>query len=250
MHNKNLDNARKQLAIATTDAKMLHFQQKTSPKLLESSPIAQKGENKRKSMAGVLETNLDFKETDLDEVIQKKLECVSLEDFNKSIGVYEEVDVDPRSPTVSFARTPLQVLKKVGEIELNDTKNLDSDDEENALKDELTVVKNFDKKLTNLIYEDENVELIQKPIKSKENNCRTPLGLRNCNEQPSKIVTKLRVSDRPLKKQVSSKIPVFKETRNKKLLQCENTPPTNIQESTNRNKPKKSQWDADRTLVI
>lgn len=262
LHNKNLDNVRKQLVALTPAGKIL--------KNIETSPKIDS--NKRKSMVGVLETNLDFKETDLDEVIQKKLECNSLEEFNKSIGVYEEIDADPRSPTSDFVRTPLQILKKVGEITLNDTNNTkenlssEDDEEENdekllqiVPKDELTVVRNFDKKLTNLIYEDKTDDLIQKPAKTKENNlCRTPLGVRNCIEQNNgngnnKIVSKLRVSDKPLKTHVtSSRIPVFKEKRGKGVLQqCENTPPRSMPESTIANKSKKkSQWDADRTLVI
>lgn len=248
LHNKNLDNARKQLVTITPNSKRI-----PSPKLLETTPVAYKTENKRKSMVGVLETNLDFKETDLDEVIQKKLECDNLVDFNKSIGIYEEIDADPRSPTLDFARTPLQVLKKVGEIQLNDSHNsqesLNSVEEEEPVvlpKDELTVVKNFDKKLTNLIYEDKKVDIVQKTVKSKDTGSRTPLGARNCNEQNGKVVSKLRVSDRPLK---SSKIPVFREKRGKGVVQCENTPPRSMPESTI-NKPKKSQWDADRTLLI
>lgn len=248
LHNKNLDNARKQLVAVTPAGKVL--QRRHSPKLLESSPAKQtRDASKRRSLVGVLETNLDFKETDLDEVIQKKLGCASLDDFNKSIGVYEEVDADPRSPTVDFTRTPLQILKKVGEIELNDEEASNSDEEKTVPKDELTVVKNFDKKLTNLIYEDEEVDLVQKPMKPKDNGCRTPLGVRNCNEQaPGKVVSKLRVSDRPLKPHALSKIPVFKEKRGKGALQCENTPPRSKLDSTN--KSKKSHWDADRTLVI
>lgn len=254
LHNKNLDNARKQVGTPVSRVP----RRKSSPKLLETIPVAQKNENKRKSMVGVLETNLDFKETDLDEVIQKKLECVSLDDFNKSIGVYEEIDADPRSPTVDFIRTPLQILKKVGEIELNDDskhsqESLNSDElEENVVipKDELTVVRNFDKKLTNLIYEDKEIDSVKKTVKSKENGCRTPLGVRNCNEQSKKTASKLRVSDKPLKTHSSSKIPVFKEKRARALIHCENTPPRNMPESTIVNKSKKTHWDADRTLVI
>lgn len=252
LHNKNLDNARKQLVALTPAGKVL--QQNHTPKLLESSPLKPKTDTttiKRKSLIGVLETNLDFKETDLDEVIQKKLECVSLDEFNKSIGVYEEIDSDPRSPTADLPRTPLQTLKKVGEIDL-----ITEETEDVPKDDELTVVKNFDKKLTNLIYEDQEADLVQKPAKTKENGCRTPLGVRNCNEQqllpPTKVVSKLRVSDRPLKTHVISKIPVFKEKRGKSgaLLQCENTPPRKMQQESTNSKGKKSQWDSDRTLVI
>lgn len=241
LHNKNLDNARKQLVTLTPAAKLLQ-QRNNPPKLLETSPVTQKCDNKRKSMVGVLETNLDFTETDLDEVIQKKL------DLNNSIAVYEEIDADPRSPTVEFARTPLQILKKVGEIQLNeekDRKNLSVQP-----KDELTVVRNFDKKLTNLIYEDKEADLVHKIVKTKESNhCRTPLGVRNSNSQPGKFISKLKVSDKPLKAQICSKIPVFKEKRVKGAQQCENTPPRNMPESTNP-KAKKGQWDADRTLII
>lgn len=252
LHNKNLDNVRKDFVAVTPAAKVL--QQRNGPKLLESSPIANKCENKRKSMVGVLETNLDYTETNLDEVIQKKLDC------ERAIVVYEEIDADPRSPTLDFARTPMQVLKKVGEIELNDSKDYDSEESATEAKpadkeigsavpkDELTVVKNFDRKLTNLIYEDRDADLVQKPVKAKE-NCRTPLGVRNSNSHPSKITSKLKVSDKPLKAQVSSKIPVYKEKRVKGAQQCENTPPRHLPESTNV-KSRKNQWDPDRTLII
>lgn len=244
LHNKNLDNARKQLITLTPGGRIL--QQKNTPKMLKT-PV--KSENKRKSLVGMLETNLDYTETDLDEVIQKKLQCVSLEDLNKSVDVCEKIDVDPRSPTIDFVRTPLQVLKKVGEIEVNETQECDYESDDGKFpKEDLTVVKNFDRKLTNLIYEDKAADLIQKPVKTKENNCRTPLGVRNVNNQPNKSSSKLRVSDKPLKQHVVSKIPVFKEKRVKGAQQCENTPPST--NSTNPNKTRKSHWDAERTLII
>lgn len=105
-------------------------------------------------------------------------------------------------------------------------------------------VKELDKKLTNLIYEDEEPVVCPRIVKVKDPQNRTPLGLRNDhNKMP---LQKLKVSDKPRKAEyVLSKIPVFKEKKIK--VQCENTPPRSMRGI----KPKKSQWDAkDDTMVI
>lgn len=105
-------------------------------------------------------------------------------------------------------------------------------------------VKELDKKLTNLIYEDEDAVVHPRIVKVKDPQNRTPLGLRNDNNKMP--LPKLKVSDKPRKADcVISKIPVFKEKKIK--VQCENTPPRSMRGI----KPKKSQWDSkDDTLVI
>lgn len=105
-------------------------------------------------------------------------------------------------------------------------------------------VKELDKKLTHLIYQDEEDLVVCPRIVKVKDQSRTPLGLRNGNGHDNKKSTqKLKVSDKPRKAEYAvSKIPVFKEKKIK--VQCENTPPRGL-------KPKKSQWDAkDDTLVI
>lgn len=91
------------------------------PKLLDSSPIQPKPETyKRKSFVGLLETNIDFTETDIDVVFQEKCKG-SLDSFKviTKIDVVQNQNVDPRSPTTDFLRTPIQIIKKIGEIDLN-----------------------------------------------------------------------------------------------------------------------------------
>lgn len=113
----------------------------------------------------------------------------------------------------------------------------------------ITDVKNFDRKLADLIYEDQNNASLQKITKTKANHSRMPLGVRNSNDAPLKGTSKLKVSDKPLKAQTNSKIPVYKEKRVRGVEQCENTPPRNMLESASL-KPKRGQWDADNTIII
>lgn len=277
LHNKNLDNARKQLLRMTPSRvpKPAVNNEDTPrrivpPKLLESSPISPKHNNKRNSVVGLLETNIDYTETNLDEVIKNK-------QTRRSIEVFESEDIDPRSPTCDIVRTPLQVLKKIGEIDLN----ADEDETPKNSKEPLTIedeqeesetvpdktlpdllqinqpeisnteetANDFSSKLTNLIYEDKEVaEIVHKPLRNKDKS-RTPLATRNLNKDPTKSTSKLKVSDRPTKQLFAvSKIPVFKEKRFKDNCQCENTPPRSMTELTA--KTKKSQWDGDNTLII
>lgn len=281
LHNKNLDNARKQLVRMTPSRvpkPILNIEDTPKrivpPKLLESSPISPKHENKRNSLVGLLETNIDYTETDLDEVIQNK-------QGRKSIEVYESEDTDPRSPTCDFVRTPLQVLKKIGEIDLNADEDktqtnskepliIEEEEEEQekcqtvpdkTMPDLLQInqpeianteecTKDFSTKLTNLIYEDKEVaKIIHKPLRNKDKS-RTPLATRNMNKDPTKSTSKLKVSDRPTKQLYAiSKIPVFKEKHLKDNFQCENTPPRIMTESAVKIK-NKSRWDGDNTLII
>lgn len=97
----------------------------------------------------------------------------------------------------------------------------------------------FQKKLTNLIYEDEDPIVWPRAVKP-QNQSRTPLGVRNGNA----AVQKLKVSDKPRK--TTSRIPVFKEKRVK--IQCENTPPKSMRALK---QPQKQVWDPkDETLFI
>lgn len=103
-------------------------------------------------------------------------------------------------------------------------------------------IRELDKKLTNLIYEDEDPVVCPRAVKPKNQN-RTPLGPKN---DDSNRRTKLKVSDKPRKSiNPCSKIPVFKEKRIK--AQCENIPPGGVRNE----KPRKPHWDPkDDTLVI
>lgn len=260
IHNKNLDNARKELITVTPRVSKI-----VPPKLLDSSPISPKSNSKRRSLIGLLETNIDYTETDLDQVTQDK----------KQASVNKSAEIDPRSPTVEFIRTPLQIAKKISELDLNDTKDdiasnydeslqdFDEPEPDTNLPDVILVnsqpevqetetnVKEFDSKLTNLIYEDEEtVVTVPRAVKLVEGS-RTPLGTRDSNKEPRKSISKLRVSDKPTKEKYAvSKIPVFKEKRLKgRNLQCENTPPRKSMEPMSVGR-KKSQWDTDNTLII
>ncbi|CAH0557979.1 unnamed protein product [Brassicogethes aeneus] len=345
-----------------------------APRLLESSPITTKPEaNKRKSLVGILETNVDFMETDLDFVMQQKKK-----DVLHRVDIVKNDNMDPRSPTAEFMRTPLQIARKIGEIELNDEEikesieekraeeqfleklddiinenkekdvvdegNLEEDFNEHIIeklersledqqflekldeitdeKEEVNVkldtnneeiveeteaeitpslveeikkiqeeieqeyplpesiktienslktkipelqitpianvtqnVREFDKKLTHLIYEDKDLVVLPRVVKLRENN-RTPLGNRNSTGE-IRNVPKLKVSDKPRKSDghnkkseyAVSKIPVFKEKGKKMQVQCENTPPMNMDLKPRVNK-RKSHWDNDNTMVI
>lgn len=318
LHNKNLDNVRKSIIQCATpppkESASTPERGIIPPKFLGSSPVVVKSnDNKRRSFAGLLETNLDYVETDLDAVLLKTgIQNISTssrkpatpikelkENFLNStnspkspvINICEKANVDPRSPTLEFLRTPIQVMKKIGEIELNDVNDearsyvdetinhkdnahikeesrgihqqneevLDNPKpkvievkEKSALKQDTKIVKNvkeFDKKLSNLIYEDVDVNTPQKIQKPKDEN-RTPLGNRNVNGAIKKSAIKLKVSDKPTKSVLGhSKIPILKDKFiNGKLEPCENTPPrsANIRNEI----VKKSNWDADSTLII
>ncbi|KAJ8978173.1 hypothetical protein NQ317_009661 [Molorchus minor] len=110
-------------------------------------------------------------------------------------------------------------------------------------------VNELDKKLTNLIYEDEDMIVCPRIVRLKDENNRSPLKSYNmCESDKRKSVQKLKVSDKPRKSEYAvSRIPVFKEKRNKG--QCENTPPRNMEKR--KVKSKKPQWDnTDNTLMI
>ncbi|KAL1513376.1 hypothetical protein ABEB36_002795 [Hypothenemus hampei] len=106
-------------------------------------------------------------------------------------------------------------------------------------------IRELDKKLTNLIYEDVDPIICPRAITVKDQN-RTPLGPRNGDEHKKSTIQKLKVKDKPRKSDNAvSRIPVFKEKKIK--VQCENTPPNGMRIT----KPKKPQWDPkDKTMVI
>lgn len=175
--------------------------------------------------------------------------------------------IDPRSPTREFFRTPVaHIIEKVEVLQMKET-NINSvcDENDDGLiitssielptksdnqSDKTESLKDFNQKLTNLIYEDE--EESQTVIRSKkveDGQSRTPLRTRNTNTTVNKGISKLKVHDKPRKsKKDFSKIPVFqnRKGRGKITQQCENTPPASL----NDRKTGKQHWDANNTLVI
>nr|XP_023020540.1 uncharacterized protein LOC111509088 isoform X1 [Leptinotarsa decemlineata] len=325
LHNKNLDKVRQSIYSTpksglekTTSSECT--KKSISPKLIDSSPIKLRQENyKRKSLIGLLETNIDYTETNLDDIIKNKT-IISV--------------MDPRSPSIDFHRTPIQILEKVedglnevgtkGDFEeeskgsivddknsqnecsvssvsdrniyekvneeetcelLDDNlhennpsipENIDTEIESRSapvtppeivrpispiLAEKQTKsapatppmvnitanVKELDKKLTNLIYEDEDIVVCPRIVKLKDTVVRSPL--RNCNgNEPMK--PKLKVSDKPRKLDYAvSKIPVFRDKVRRGDIQCENTPPRN--RDVKKVKARKSHWDnGDNTLYL
>ncbi|EFA04030.1 cell division cycle-associated protein 3 [Tribolium castaneum] len=225
LKNKNLDNVRKS-EIQTTPV-AVERKSVVPPKLLSTSPVSLVTNYKRKSFVGLLETNVDFTETDLD-TVQANL--------NASLPV--EIPEDLPSNKLKSQMESLQL----------DCTKLNEEASEPKLADEKEInvtaqVKDFDKKLTSLIYEDESEDdnkLTLRLAKLRENN-RTPLSDRNSNENNKKVVNRLRVSDKPRKSE--SRIPVLKDNQRRVSVQCENTPPMNM-------RSKIPHWDADKTLII
>ncbi|KAJ8960772.1 hypothetical protein NQ318_020066 [Aromia moschata] len=130
IRNKNFDKVRQTIIMATPKATEEKTKNIVPPKLLESSPVAPKPEiNKRKSFVGLLETNIDFTETDLDAVIQEKYRIKEKVSDNLATPIKEVQDGletesnDPRSPTNDFLRTPIcfdSNLEETKEKEQND----------------------------------------------------------------------------------------------------------------------------------
>ncbi|CAH1984925.1 unnamed protein product [Acanthoscelides obtectus] len=371
VHTKNLEK-RLQGDVDSVNPTINHITKRNivPPKLLESSPIRPKPDScKRKSFVGLLETNIDYTETDIDVAFQEK--CKVALDTPKKIAIVETKDIDPRSPTTDFLRTPIQNVRKIGEIQLdaednqsdvemirnildeivdkvvnecviapdevepdveqqlstnvdvlvgdspkilakeaiepkpaetefeqsipmlddanetlilggplNVTPEIDQRELKSApvtppaaknIMEETSSVKQtksapmspcvniqedlieFDKKLTDLIYEDADVSVYRRVATLKEYNIRSPLQNLNGDAGKKKLVPKLKVSDRPRKSNSNndavSKIPVFKE-KGKKHVQCENTPPRNIEKKKVKPKPQACLWDKDTTLYL
>ncbi|XP_018571068.1 uncharacterized protein LOC108910819 [Anoplophora glabripennis] len=373
-HNKNLDRVKQSVIITTPKSTTKQISTNIPPKLLESSPVKAKSDAiKRKSFVGLLETNIDYTETDLDAVIREKNKAKEIQydvkehatpNHKQLVTIVEKENIDPRSPTNDFLRTPIQIIKKVADLNLidvvdseresgcigkeykqneiaeeledhniikkcvqeicesvhlnselestekhtdilekvepvampqiniqtevnKDAKEIESDDtdttgtpvkiksapitpptgEVNLMSPGKAVkatksapvtppavnlaadVKEFDKKLTSLIYRDEDIVICPRKVKLKDYDTRSPLRNINCNEpEKKKSSQKLKVKDKKSEYAVS-KIPVFKETGRKTEIQCENTPPRNMEKR--KVKVRKSHWDnADATLII
>ncbi|KAJ8920929.1 hypothetical protein NQ315_015722 [Exocentrus adspersus] len=327
------------------------------PKLLESSPIREKTNiNKRKSFVGLLETNIDFTETDLDAVIREKskveLQGGTSSDPEQIFNVVQLENIDPRSPTTDFLRTPIQIIKKISDLNLDkenyedenklevaelqdhtiiekcvkeiceivhsnpeietmvkqtlfqsndlldedasslcqdhfNNKTEDDDDEDGMVAAGVEVksapitppaidasaipmilkevksaptspslslrsgVKELDKKLTSLIYQDEDIVICPRKVKLKDYDSRSPLrSLNVIDTEKKKSAQKTKVGDKARKSDYAvSKIPVYREKSRRTEVQCENTPPRNMERR--KAKVRKSQWDnADATLII
>ncbi|XP_022914448.1 repetitive organellar protein-like [Onthophagus taurus] len=208
--------------------------------------------NKRKS--GLLETNLDYVETDIDVAFKEKspLKLNMVKEINVSIQEKEIIEIEKEVDEIKLEE---EEIKDIVDNDLQESEN-DLIPKIETLPKDLTVVmntvKDFDKKLMNLIYEDEETEDVNK----KEDNGlrltnRTPLAARNINVETKKL-PKLKVADKPKKlNNRLSKIPISKvNTKNKFGIQCENTPPGALREHERKGKSKKFDWDGDKTLVI
>lgn len=301
LHNKNLDNVRKTLVNTPLTNFKKKLPERTSPKLLESIVISPKStEIKRKSYVGVLETNLDYIETDLDTVkpkgkldddVDDKLEEEmysinesSGEEFStpqrdtqslKSNFKCEEICLnnlnDPRSPSAYFIRTPIELSKKLETLDVKDNLRVQECNENNDsltptnLNQEINkvhletprenqskseTVKDFDKKLTNLIYEDaQNSVTVVKNKRVSNGRSRTPLSTKNLNTNTTRGASKLKVHDKPRKSGSEfSRIPIFQNKKGKGKFnqQCENTPPRNLDFE----KIEKQKWDPNNTIII
>lgn len=278
LQNKHTENVRKILLCSNAYKAALAQQtqnENISPRLIETSTKIVKQAEKRKSYVGLLETNLDFQETDLDNVSTTKHnenESKIRTPVTPSIPILKNIDADPRSPTTDFLRTPIQIVKKIGEIDINsdvvisDNENVTSvpDDElqeeidvtdlENLAKDNLTNDTECTNKIEDVI---ENVSSDSNNVSDTKNmtqfSTRKPLGDYDTNSTTisiakTKKTNKLKVNDKPTKR--ISKIPIYKSKLIQgKMLPCENTPPQNDFNVNNKGKTK-SEWDANKSIII
>ena len=152
--------------------------------------------------------------------------------------------------------------KRVDEIENDDIEKMDETSKK-AVKREIfspvangsdefpaLTIKNFDRKLTNLIYEEKiSNNKFGKTKSYGEGRAGAPLATRNSIPCLKRNETKLKVSDKPRSHgKDSSKIPVPKARQTKSVsVQCENAPPRN---ALGDGKKAKSRWDSDNTLII
>ncbi|CAG9863515.1 unnamed protein product [Phyllotreta striolata] len=290
LHNKNLDKVRRSELCTSPvreSGKCLRSPKSgIRPRLLESSPIKAKPDvRKRRSLVGLLETNIDFTETDLDSVYQEKHKTDIIPQGEPALP---EPEPEPSVPTANIStNSEVDVIEEIAEVietiqvvnKTDDSENNSTDGNEieniptethsapvsppspilpsNGVKSTCLTpiinitadVKELDKKLTNLIYED-NLVVCPRIVKLKDNPERSPLRNCNGNENRVKSIPKLKVSDKPRRSDYAvSKIPVFKDKRDKvkNQIQCENTPPKGI----DRVKHKRLDWDAkDNTLYL
>ncbi|KAH1001768.1 hypothetical protein HUJ04_005738 [Dendroctonus ponderosae] len=305
IRNKNLEKVKIRDLLNSPVPASECFAKHVPPKLLSSCTVTPKlkvDSYKRKSLI-LLETNVDYTETDLDVVIREK--CLSVyskcesprspsnHSFsgavpephdaiqNEAAPVEDRLDVSVESNSeleepVATTEEPASEPTSLDSLELEeeDPKLSPSSVEAQSSSPPLTElvsksapaspphivsltpktpkahstspvrslsaeVLEFQKKLTNLIYEDEDPIVWPRAVKPR-NQIRAPLGVRNGNG----AVQKLKVSDKPRK--TMSRIPVFKEKRIK--VQCENTPPKSMRSLK---QPRKHAWDPkDETLFI
>lgn len=337
LHNKNLDKVI-QSEICTTPT---YKKEIITPKLLGSSPIKKRNDAyKRKSFVGLLETNIDFTETDIDAVLKEKCRIKDNEsdaifdsdmkkkddkilpnEVGNKLVIELKGNVDNAETKEDFNTLPNHTnlenevafetqsdfnLNEVVDILVNESKDIVNVKIEECLisKEEVLLerttekleesgksinevplesksapltprknisqlnsapksapvtpplvnitadVKELDKKLTNLIYEDQDIVVCPRIVQLKDVLERSPLRNRNKIESDiRKSAQKLKVSDKPRKSDFAvSKIPVFKTTAKSKI-QCENTPPRNMETKTKNTK--KTKWDNnDVTLYL
>lgn len=339
LRNKNLDKVRRTELLTSPIRSTEEYKASPSvipPKLLQSSPIkARTDAYKRRSLVGLLETNIDFTETDLDSILKEKYKTENVEEItetkecfppdleassennnlnNKSDneilensnilesleGLIENIDIkasaeheaniDNQSEAIDDKEMTVDSLQ---EIENNSQENIEDLENSNETQSEdapinipdqiksapvspptiplspilpskeiksapdtpplvdLTAdIKELDKKLTNLIYEDDLV-VCPRIVKLKDNSERSPLKNYNKNESRTKAIQKLKVSDKPRRTEYAvSKIPVFRDKKGKmkNQVQCENTPPRNMEKKA---RHKQGDWDTkDNTLYL
>ncbi|XP_028128658.1 uncharacterized protein LOC114324936 [Diabrotica virgifera virgifera] len=320
LYNKHLNKVRLSEMTQTTPNPAINKKSAIPPKLLESSPIQRKVEAyKRRSLVGLLETNVDFTETDLDKILQDKckveenpqnngmdeninevcngksedklpvdneddgLQQLSLNEIGNNnegtIVISDEnetkkdvendgkhnnaVDTDNKCEEEIvyeehvFERTKMHILRSpksapCSPVKVSKLKEIKSQPLTPHI--DLTAdIKELDKKLTNLIYEDNDLVVCPRIVQLRENKDRPALKSCNGNETRAKSVQNLKVSDKPRRSDYAvSKIPVFREKkgiRARNDVQCENTPPRNMEKKSIKNK--KSDWDnKDTTLYL
>lgn len=188
------------------------------------------------------------KQTTQDKVMikDKDQEEMKLQNFEEKLRSPNEKPIEDESEFLSYRiRTPSESnsTRKYCE-KFNETPK----DKNKKGKSSNAAVTDFDKKLTNLIYEDELCEMISPNALRLKEISRKPLSTRNRNENVNKSVGKLKVSDKPRKSEYAvSRIPVYRDKLKTKRVNCENTPPRS---QSGRNDQNKSRWDGDNTLII
>lgn len=242
VHNKLLDKARRPPITLTpeqpaqvTNTISNDMLEDTPPKLLETNTkLVKQIENKRHSFIGLLETNIDYVETDIDNVIRDK-------ELNSDVAPLPVVVECGTAITQSNRSETIEEISNHSDIPDDETCSNISDAPD-AIADITKCITEIDRKLTNLIYEDKEVFISPKVSKPIESGHRTPLSDRNANNQPKRSIPVLKVSDKPTKLPKGSKIPILKGKDLKGGFgQCENTPPR---------LKNRSHWGKEDSLVI
>lgn len=266
---KNTDDIRRKLLKGNTIKKLT----KSTEDLLSA----------QRKQEGILETDLDYIETDIDLVYRHKTTkyiknthplnvetgfVLTLNDprspscgINRTpIQVPKELTEDPRSPTVEFARTPILKLPPVEDCaskcesfnDMLDSLSLDEEKIEEIIVEPLLTVVEV-KPTQSLIYEDVEVPQVVTPSRKVNKDGRTPLGVRNGGRSKSANGRLLQNSNK--NEFEVGKIPIYNKNLKKLKArkvdsreQCENTPPKNVMK---RRTGSAHQWDAtDNTLII